>query len=142
MRRLIAGVLSAVLIAGGATTLAQQPAGAGLISGTAAGEAKPPFEQYRVQVRSVATGAVVSTQPLSPTATFSIPNVPFGVPHVVELVNVATNSIVCTEGPYLLNTATPNRVGVRISCNSSASYLLLAAAGLPAIVADPRSADR
>jgi hypothetical protein len=142
MRPIIAGILSAVLAVGGATMFAQQPSGAGVISGTAVGEAKPPYEQFRVQLRSITTGAVVSTQPLSPTATFSIPNVPYGTPHLVELVNIASNSIVCTEGPFLLNTALPSMLGVRISCNSSASYLLLAAAGLPAIVGDPRSADR
>ena len=110
------------------------------ISGTAAKEAKPPYEEYRVQLRSVTAGTVVSTQPLSPAGTFNIPNVPFGQAHVVELVNIASNSIVCTEGPFTL--AAPNqtsRTGVRIECGSSSTWLLLAAAGIPAITGAPRS---
>ena len=142
MRRMVAGVLAAALVAGSATLLAQQTAQTGVISGTAAREAKPPYEEYRVQLRSVTTGTVVSTQPLSPTGTFSIPNVPLTQAHVVELVNIPTNSIVCTEGPFTLGANQANRVGVRIECGSSSTWLLLAAAGLPAIVSDPRSADR
>ena len=142
MRRIFAGVLSAVVAVGFATVFAQQPGASGVISGTAAREAKPPYEQFRVQLRSVTTGAVVSTQALSPTATFSIPSVPLGSPHVVELVNIASNSIVCTEGPFTLSTGQPSRLGVVISCNSRAEWLLLAAAGLPAIIGSPRSSDR
>jgi hypothetical protein len=142
MRRIFAGVLAAVVAAGSATALAQQAAATGVISGTAVREAKPPYEEYRVQLRSVATGTVVSTQPLSPTGTFTIPSVPLTQAHLVELVNVASNSIVCTEGPFTLTSNQTSRVGVRIECGSSATWLLLAAAGLPAIVGDPRSSDR
>ncbi len=141
MRAIFAGVMSVALVLS-VSTFAQQPGASGVISGTASGEAKPPYEQFRVQLRSVATGAVVSTQPLSPTATFSIPSVPLGTPHVVELVNIASNSIVCTEGPFTLSTTQTSRLGVRISCNSRSTWLLLAAAGLPAIIGDPRSSDR
>lgn len=133
----------AVLAAGGATTLAQQPAATGVISGTAAKEASPPYEEYRVQLRSVATGTVVSTQSLGANATFTVPNVPLGQAHVVELVNIASNTIVCTEGPYTLRAPNQvNRTGVRIECGTSSAWLLLAAAGLPAVVANPRSSDR
>ena len=133
----------AVFAAGAATTFAQQPAATGTISGTATKEASPPYEEYRVQLRSVATGTVVTTQPLGANATFTLPNVPLGQAHVVELVNIASNSIVCTEGPYTLRAPSQiNRAGVRIECGSSSQWLLLAAAGLPAIVASPRSGDR
>ena len=143
MRRMLAGVMCAVIAAGAVPVLAQQAATSGVISGTAAKEAKPPYEQFRVQLRSVTTGTVVSTQPLSPTGAFTIPAVPFGTAHLVELVNVATNSIVCTEGPFTLSAPSQtNRVGVQISCKSSSNWLLLAAAGLPAIVSSPRSSDR
>jgi hypothetical protein len=142
MRRILVGALAAAVAAGSATAFAQQTAATGVISGTAVKEAQPPYEEYRVQLRSVATGTVVGTQPLSPTGTFTIPNVPLTTPHIVELVNIASNTIVCTEGPFTLTSNQMNRVGVRIECGSSATWLLLAAAGLPAIVGDPRSSDR
>jgi len=141
IRRIVAGVLAAAMAAG-AALYAQQAAATGLITGTAVKEAKPPYEEYRVQLRSVATGTVVSTQPLSPSGTFNIPSVPLAAPHVVELVNIASNSIVCTEGPFTVTSGQPTRAGVQISCGKSATWLLLAAAGLPAIIGDPRSADR
>lgn len=142
IRRIVAGVLAAAMAASGAAVYAQQAAATGLITGTAVKEAKPPYEEYRVQLRSVTTGTVVSTQPLSPSGTFNIPNVALAQPHVVELVNIASNSIVCTEGPFTVTSSQPTRAGVQISCGRSATWLLLAAAGLPAIIGDPRSADR
>jgi hypothetical protein len=140
MRRILAGTLAAALVT--MPVVAQQQA-VGTISGTAVKEATPPYEEYRVQLRSVATGAVVSTHALSPSGTYTVPNVPFAQPHLIELVNVTSNRIVCTEGPFTLSA--PNRTSrsdANIECGGSALWLLLAAAGLPAVVGDPRSADR
>jgi hypothetical protein len=142
IKRILTGVLAAA-VAAGAMPVAAQQAAAGVLAGTAVKEASPPYEEYRVQLRSVSTGTVVSTHPLSSTGTFSIANVPFGQPHLIELVNIAENAIVCTEGPFTLSA--PNRTSrtdVRVECGGSALWLLLAAAGLPAIVGQPRSADR
>ena len=142
MRRILVGALAIILAVGSAPAFAQQ-AVTGVVSGRATDEVKPPFEDYRVQLRSVQTGLVVTTEPLNSQGLFSFSGVPMAIPHVVELVNVADNDIVCTEGPFTLTS--PNqtsRTNVNIQCGGSAAWLLLAAAGLPGVVLDPRSADR
>ena len=142
MRRVLAGTLALVLAVGTVPVLAQQ-AVTGVISGRATDEVDAPFEDYRVQLRSVQTGLVVATEPLTAQGLFSFSGVAMTTPHVVELVDIGDNDIVCTEGPFTLTA--PNqtsRTGVSIKCGGSAAWLLLAAAGLPGVVLNPRSADR
>jgi hypothetical protein len=142
MRRVLAGTLAALLVVGTVPALAQQ-AVTGVISGRATDEVDAPYEDYRVQLRSAETGLVVATEPLTAQGLFSFSGVAMTTPLLVELVDIADNDIICSEGPYTLTA--PNqtsRTSVNIECGGSAAWLLLAAAGLPGVVLDPRSADR
>ena len=86
----------------GATVMAQQ----GVLSGSAAKEAKPPSD-FRVQLRDPATGAIVGTPAsLDAAARFSFTGLETNRRYLVELYSTRENRVKCTEGPYSLSTTT------------------------------------
>jgi hypothetical protein len=115
--------------------LAQQAAG--IISGKATGEAKPPYSDYAVQLRDAATGAVVGTQPLGAQGQFSFSGAEISRRYLVELFNTSQSRIVCTEGPVVLTASKPFKTDVNIDCGKSptAYWLLAAGAGAAAAIA-------
>ncbi len=128
MRQLTAVSLAIVLASfAGPLAFAQQPA-AGQLAGTAKDEAKKPYTDYDVRARSVANGRVAGTTKLEANAKFVLPKLDMDK-FVVELVK--NNKVVCTEGPFELSTAKPEKNDVKISCGvKTATWLLPAAAAI------------
>jgi hypothetical protein len=138
-RRLLAAALAASLAVGsvpGAFAAGQQQEN-GTISGKATSEAKPPFNNYMVQLRDPVTAQVVRTGQLNDRGLFTISGVPVSRRVLVELFNVRENRVVCTEGPYLLTPTDQARTNIDINCGTSpaAWWLLLAGAGAAASIA-------
>lgn len=135
IQRMVATALAVIMAVGTAPALAQQTTGT--VGGKATDEAKKPYTDYVVQLRDVTSGQVASTKPLDPQGQFSFLGV--GVPqtYLVELVKVKDKKIVCTEGPYALTLAVPNKLDVNISCGKApaALWLLLAGAGAATAIA-------
>jgi hypothetical protein len=127
---------AAVLIAiSGATVMAQQ----GVIGGRAEAEADPPYpENYRVQLRDPATGAIIGTPtPLDTQARFSFTNLETNRRYLIELVFIKDNKVLCTEGPFSLSTTRPSLTDVDINCGNKhlILWLLAAGAGTAAVIA-------
>jgi len=124
-----------------AMTLAISPVwvqqASGTLGGKATDEAKVPYTDYAVQVRDVATGQVVHTQPLTQQGQFNFTGVALAKPYLVELFHQKERRVICTEGPYTLTSTTPAKADVNISCGKApaALWLLLAGAGAAAAVA-------
>ncbi len=130
MRRLKAGMAIAVigaLVAAPLNAAGRQDAGPGMLGGTAKDEAKRPYTDYTVRARDVAQGTIAATVPLDSQARFSLANLTT-TNFLVELVN-KDGKVVCTEGPYLLTQAAPQKTDINIACGvPPAAWLLLGAA--------------
>ena len=118
----------------GATLMAQQ----GVLSGSAAKEAKPP-SNFRVQLRDPATGTIVGTPAsLDGQARFSFTGLETNRRYLVELFSTTENRVKCTEGPYSLSATNISVTNIDIECGmrkETATWLLAAAAGAAAVVA-------
>ena len=130
MRRLKAGMAIAVigaLVAAPLNAAGRQDAGPGMLGGTAKDEAKKPYTDYTVRARDVAQGTIAATVPLDSQARFSLANLTT-TNFLVELVD-KNGKVVCTEGPYLLTQAAPQKTDINIACGvPPAAWLLLGAA--------------
>ena len=76
--------------------LAASQSGAGILSGKAEA-AKPPYSDYKVQVRDVTTGQIVTSAPLDQQGRFAFSGLGLPGRCVVEL--VTGNQVKCTAGP-------------------------------------------
>lgn len=118
----------------GATVMAQQ----GVLSGSAAKEAKPA-SNFRVQLRDPATGAIVGTPAsLDAAARFSFTGLETNRRYLVELYSTTENRVKCTEGPFSLSATNISVTNIDIECGlkkETAAWLLAAAAGAAAVAA-------
>jgi hypothetical protein len=138
-KRFMALGLTTLLAVGSIPVLAQQ---AGTLGGKATDEAKQPYSDYTVQIRDAATGQIVQTQPLNATGQFTFSNLEMNQRLLVELFNVPKAEVVCTEGPFTLQTpAMPSKTDVNIDCGKKALWLLLAAPAIGLLAARSPSGD-
>ena len=132
-RRILAAALAGVVAFGISPALAQQAQG--LLAGRATDEAKKPYSAYAVQLRDAVSGQVVNMVPLNDQGQFAFKTVPLSRRFLLELTK--DNKVVCTEGPYGLEAASPSKTDVNIECAKAPAslWLLTAAAGTVAAVA-------
>jgi hypothetical protein len=147
IRRTVAFALALTMAAGTVPALLAAPEaqGSGILSGKASDEAKKPYTDYKVQLRNVQTGALVTSVTLDPQGRFAFNSLALPGRYMVELFSTPANKIVCTAGPYAM--ATPSLVSktdVNISCGTNPAVWILAAAGgaAAAIALGVRSASR
>jgi hypothetical protein len=147
MRTLRAGL--AVALAG-SVLLAPLAAAArrqdGVISGSAAAEAKQPYSDYIIRARDVSNNQIVQTTTLDANGEFALNGLTPGA-FVVELVKGATpngegGKIICTAGPFTLQDSTSQvndlmiKKGANVQCNRPvAAWYLLGAAAAAGITA-------
>jgi hypothetical protein len=129
-------IATALLLAStGVSVLAQQ----GALAGKATAEAQQPYtENYRVQLRDPASGAIVGTpQALDAQGRFSFTSLETNRRYLVELFLVKENRVVCTEGPFQLTTTRVSLTDIDIDCGKKplALWLLAAGAGTAAVIA-------
>jgi hypothetical protein len=123
IRRVVAAALATTLAFGYVPAIAQQTNG--VIGGTATDEADEPYADYLIQLRDVTTGQIVTTVPLNAQGLFTFENVGLGRRLLVELLHVKRNSIICSEGPYVLTASTLSKTDVNIDCGKTPAALLL-----------------
>lgn len=128
IRRTVAFALALTLAAGTVPALLAAPqSGAGILSGKA-DAAKKPYTDYKVQVRDVTTGQIVTSAALDQEGRFAFNGLGLPGRYVLELVNA--NKVTCTAGPYALSTPSfVSKTDVNIACGGNAALWLLAAAG-------------
>jgi hypothetical protein len=108
---------------------APQSQGAGIISGKANDEAKKPYTDYKVNLRNVVTGAIVSV-PLDPQGRFAFNGLALPGRYMVELFSIKANKVVCTAGPYGLSSPSfVSKTDVNVNCGTNPAVWILAAAG-------------
>jgi hypothetical protein len=147
MRTLKAGLALALV---GSMLLA--PVGAagrqnGVISGSAAAEAKQPYTQYIMRARDVSNNQIAQTTTLDANAEFALNGLSAGS-FMVELVKGAAPSgqggkIICTAGPFTLQDGASQvgdlmmKKGANVRCNRpvSAAWWLLGAAAAAGVTA-------
>jgi hypothetical protein len=146
MRTLKAGLALALV---GSVLLA--PLGAagrqdGVISGSAAAEAKQPFNQYIIRARDVSNNQIAQSTTLDANAEFALNGLTPGS-FMVELVKGAApngqgGKIVCTAGPFTLQDSTSQvndlmiKKGANVQCNRPvAAWWLLGAAAAAGVTA-------
>jgi hypothetical protein len=127
----------------------------GVISGSAAAEAKQPYSQYIIRGRDVTTNNIAQTTTLDANGEFALNSMMAGT-YMVELVKGAApngqgGKIVCTAGPFTLQESTTQvndlmiKRGANVHCNRPvAAYYLIgsaAAAGVAAGLAAGGSPD-
>jgi len=118
----------------------------GIISGSAAAEAKQPYNKYVIRARDVSNNQITQTTTLDANGLFALNGLAAGS-FMVELVKDASPSgqggkVVCQEGPFTLQTSaaaasdTMIIKGVDVVCNRPvAAYWLLGAAAAAGITA-------
>lgn len=119
----------------------------GVISGSAAAEAKKPYTQYVIRARDVSTNLVPQVTTLDANAEFAVNGLMAGT-YLIELVKGATPSgqggkIVCTAGPFTLQDGAAQvndlmiKKGANVHCNRpvAAWWLLGAAAAAAGVTA-------
>lgn len=135
---IVGGVLFAPLAAAGRRQ-------DGIISGSAAAEAKQPYNKYVVRSRDVSNNQITQTTTLDANGLFALNGLAAGS-FIVELVKDASpngqgGKVVCQEGPFTLQTNAAGGdtmiiKGVDIVCNRPvAAYWLLGAAAAAGITA-------
>jgi hypothetical protein len=151
MRTITFGLALALV---GAVTLAPVAAAGrqnGVISGSAAAEAKQPYTQYIVRARDTTNNTITQTTTLDAQAQFALNGLVAGT-FVVELVKGASptgqgGTVVCHAGPFTLQDSGSQindlmiKKGANVSCKRPmAAYLLLAGAGIAALGAGETAA--
>jgi hypothetical protein len=146
MRTIKAGL--ALAIVGGFLLAPLSAAGRqdGVISGSAAAEAKKPYDQYIIRARDVSTNTVAQKTTLDANAEFAVNGLTPGT-FLIELVKDAQpngegGKIICTAGPFTLQDAASQindfmiKKGANVRCNRPmAAYWLLGAAAAAGITA-------
>jgi hypothetical protein len=147
MRTLKAGLALAVV--GGMLLAPLSAAGRrqdGVISGSAAAEAKQPYTQYIMRARDVSNNQIVQTTTLDANAEFALNGLSPGS-FIVELVKGAApggdgGKIICTAGPFTLQDTTSQvadlmiKRGANVRCNRPvAAWWLLGAAAAAGVTA-------
>jgi hypothetical protein len=126
-------------------TMAQQSLATGVIAGKASDEVKPPYADYTVLLRNVATGQPVGTKVLDQEGKFSFPNLELNQRYLVELIQTKQNKVVCTEGPYgLVVNDRPQKLDVNIDCGKPPAllYILIGGAATAALLGNNGSGSR
>ena len=135
---LVGGLLLAPLSAAGRQN--------GVISGSAAAEAKQPYSQYIIRARDVSSNTIAQTTTMDANGEFALNGLAAGT-FMVELVKGAApngqgGKIICTAGPFTLQDANTQmndlmiKKGANVHCNRPvAAYWLLAAAAAAGIAA-------
>ena len=118
----------------------------GVISGSAAAEAKQPYSQYIMRARDVSNNQIAQTTTLDANAEFALNGLTPGA-FIVELVKGAApdgqgGKIVCTAGPFTLQDSASQvtdlmmKKGANVQCNRPvAAWYLLGAAAAAGITA-------
>jgi len=147
MRTIKAGL--ALAIVGGVLLAPLAAAGRrqdGVISGSAAAEAKQPLSQYVMRARDVSNNQIVQTTTLDAQAEFALNGLAAGS-FMIELVKGAGpggegGKIVCSAGPFTLQDGASQvadlmiKKGANVRCNRpQAAYYLLGAAAAAGITA-------
>lgn len=147
MRTIKAGLALAII--GGVMLAPLAAAGRrqdGIISGSAAAEAKQPYTQFIVRARDVSNNQITQKTTLDASGQYALNGLSAGS-FMVELVKGAAPSgqggkVVCQEGPFTLQAGAAGAAdtmiikGVDIICNRPvAVYWLLGAAALAGITA-------
>ena len=111
----------------------------GVLGGRATAEADQPYaENWRVQLRDPATGAIIGTAtPLDAQGRFSFTSLETNRRYLIELFSVKENKVVCTEGPFSLSGTRISMTDIDIDCGKKplALWLLAAGAGTAAVIA-------
>lgn len=135
---LVGGVLLAPLGAAGRQD--------GVISGSAAAEARQPYNQYIMRARDVSNNQIVQTTTLDANAEFALSGLSPGS-FIIELVKGAApngdgGKIICTAGPFTLQDSTSQvndfmvKKGANVRCNRPvAAWWLLGAAAAAGVTA-------
>jgi hypothetical protein len=147
MRTLKAGLTLALI---GSMTLSPLAAAGrrqdGIISGSAAAEAKQPYSKYVMRARDTSTNQIGATTTLDADGKFALSGLTAGS-FMVELVKGATpggegGKVVCTAGPFTLQDQASQvadlmiKKGANVQCNRHvAGLVLLGAAALAGVTA-------
>lgn len=144
MRTLKAGVAAALVGSMLMAPLAAAGRQNGVISGSAAAEAKQPYTDYIIRARDVSSNTIAQHTTLDNNAEFAVNGLTPGT-YLIELVrNAAPNGqggkVVCTAGPFTLQDATSQVAdlmierGANVQCRRPvAAWWLLGAAAAAGI---------
>ena len=144
MRTIKAGVAVALVGSFLLAPLAAAGRQNGVISGSAAAEAKQPYKDYIIRARDVSNNTVVQHTMLDANAEFAVNGLSAGT-FMIELVkNAAPNGqggkVVCTAGPFTLQDGASQvndfmiKKGTNVQCNRPvAAWWLLGAAAAAGI---------
>ncbi len=118
----------------------------GVISGSAAGEAKQPYDKYIIRGRDTQSNLIAQTTTLDADGKFAVNGLMAGT-YMIELVKGAQpngqgGKIVCAAGPFTLQEADSQvtdlmiKKGANVQCNRPmAAYYLLGAAAAAGVTA-------
>lgn len=119
----------------------------GVISGSAAAEAKQPYSQYVIRARDVSNNTYSAQTTLDASGQFALNGLAAGT-FMIELVKVKANAgpnegkVVCTAGPFTLQDSSAQisdlmiKKGANVACNRpQAAYILLAGAAALGVAA-------
>jgi len=146
MRTIKAGLALAVAGSMALSPLAAAGRQNGIISGSAAAEAKQPYSQYVIRAVDTSNNSIAQATTLDGQGKFAVNGLTAGS-FMIELVKGATpggqgGKVICTAGPFTLqdNASQVNdfmiKKGANVHCNKPVSALwLLAAAGAAGVTA-------
>jgi hypothetical protein len=118
----------------------------GVISGSAAAEAKQPYSQYEIRARDVSNNSIPAKTNLDANGQFALNGLAAGS-FMIELVKVNANDpakgkVVCQAGPFTLQDSSAQiadlmiKKGANVACNRpQAAYVLLAGAAALGVAA-------
>jgi len=146
MRTIKAGLALAIIGSMMLAPLAAAGRQDGIISGSAAAEAKQPYTKYVIRARDTSNNAIAQATSLDAQGKFAVSGLAAGS-FLIELVKGATpngqgGKVVCTAGPFTLQDSGAQvadlmiKKGANVHCNRPTSaYLLLGAAAAAGVTA-------
>jgi hypothetical protein len=137
IRTVVASTLALVLVGGaaGPVSLGVLAQSTGQLAGTATDEAKEPYTNYVVRIRTTDSTTVLQTVPLTALGTFSFSGLTLSQPYMVELFQVQENKLICTEGTFELTSTSLIKNDVVIDCGTNPALWILAAGAGAAVAA-------
>jgi len=107
----------------------------GVLAGKATDKAKAPYSDYTLRLRNTESPTIIKTVQLDAQGTFSFDALPLTQSYLIELYNVKSNKVVCTEGAFTLNNTMMTKTDINVDCGKNPTAWLLAAGAGAAIIA-------
>ena len=137
IKGMLAVTLAMALVVGSVAPVAVRAAqDNGVLGGKATDKAKQPYSDYTIRLRNADAPGIIKTASLDTQGQFTFGALPLSRSYLIELFRVKDSKIVCTEGPYTLDSTMTTKTDINIDCGKNpTAWIIVGGAGLVLLAA-------